>query len=111
MGEQRVRPVVTSRIAALVQERSLQRGSTTPTSPRSAWPAQRSPDTPLSISSLNLATHKTPAIRDWLTRHPRFHLHFTPTGSSWINQVERWFGSTASDNDDWRVGRAVLLGD
>ena len=28
----------------------------------------------------------------WLTRHPRFHLHFTPTGSSWINQVERWFG-------------------
>jgi transposase len=37
-------------------------------------------------------THKTPAIRDWLARHPRFHLHFTPTGSSWINQVERWFG-------------------
>jgi transposase len=40
----------------------------------------------------NLATHKTAAIRDWLGRHPRFHLHFTPTGSSWINQVERWFG-------------------
>jgi len=40
----------------------------------------------------NLATHKTPAIRDWLARHPRFELHFTPTGSSWINQVERWFG-------------------
>jgi transposase len=40
----------------------------------------------------NLATHKTPAIRDWLARHPGFHLHFTPTGSSWINQVERWFG-------------------
>jgi transposase len=40
----------------------------------------------------NLATHKTPAIREWLARHPRFHLHFTPTGSSWINQVERWFG-------------------
>ncbi len=35
----------------------------------------------------NLATHKTPAICDWLARHPRFHLHFTPTGSSWINQV------------------------
>jgi transposase len=32
------------------------------------------------------------AIRGWLGRHPRFHLHFTPTGSSWINQVERWFG-------------------
>ena len=40
----------------------------------------------------NLATHKTPAIRDWLACHPRFHLHFTPSGSSWINQVERWFG-------------------
>ena len=40
----------------------------------------------------NLATHKTRAIRDWLARHPRFHMHFTPTGSSWINQVERWFG-------------------
>jgi transposase len=40
----------------------------------------------------NLATHKTPAIQAWLDRHPRFHLHFTPTGSSWINQVERWFG-------------------
>jgi transposase-like protein/transposase len=39
----------------------------------------------------NLSTHKTPAINDWLARHPRFHLHFTPTGSSWINQVERWF--------------------
>jgi transposase len=40
----------------------------------------------------NYGTHKTPAIKAWLTRHPRFHLHFTPTGSSWINQVERWFG-------------------
>ncbi|PBC71115.1 DDE superfamily endonuclease [Streptomyces sp. TLI_235] len=37
-------------------------------------------------------THKTPAIRAWLSQHPRFHMHFTPTGSSWINQVERWFG-------------------
>jgi transposase-like protein/transposase len=39
----------------------------------------------------NLATHKTPAINDWLAKHPRFQVHFTPTGSSWINQVERWF--------------------
>ena len=39
----------------------------------------------------NLSTHKTPAIKAWLARHPRFHVHFTPTGSSWINQVERWF--------------------
>lgn len=40
----------------------------------------------------NYGTHKTPAIKAWLARHPRVHLHFTPTGSSWINQVERWFG-------------------
>lgn len=40
----------------------------------------------------NYATHKTPAIQKWLVAHPRFHMHFTPTYSSWINQVERWFG-------------------
>jgi transposase len=40
----------------------------------------------------NLATHKTPEVQQWLARRPRFHVHFTPTGSSWINQVERWFG-------------------
>ncbi len=40
----------------------------------------------------NYGTHKTPAIKTWLARHPRIHLLFTPTGSSWINQVERWFG-------------------
>jgi transposase len=40
----------------------------------------------------NYGTHKTPEVRAWLARHPRFHVHFTPTGSSWVNQVERWFG-------------------
>ena len=39
----------------------------------------------------NNATHKTPAIQRWLLRHPRFTLHFTPTYSSWLNLVERWF--------------------
>jgi transposase len=39
----------------------------------------------------NLSTHTTPAIHTWLLAHPRFHLHFTPTGSSWLNLVERWF--------------------
>ena len=39
----------------------------------------------------NYVTHKTPLIHRWLVRHPRFQLHFTPTYSSWINQVERWF--------------------
>lgn len=40
----------------------------------------------------NASTHKTPAIKKWLLGHPRFHLHFTPTSSSWLNLVERWFG-------------------
>lgn len=39
----------------------------------------------------NYGTHKTPRIQRWLVRHPRFHLHFTPTGASWLNLVERWF--------------------
>jgi transposase len=39
----------------------------------------------------NVSTHKTPEIKKWLLRHPRFHLHFTPTYSSWMNLVERWF--------------------
>ena len=39
----------------------------------------------------NNATHKTPSIQRWLVRHPRFTLHFTPTYSSWLNLVERWF--------------------
>ena len=39
----------------------------------------------------NLSTHKTPAIKRWFARRPRFHLHFTPTSASWINLVERWF--------------------
>ena len=39
----------------------------------------------------NYATHKTPDIQRWLLRHPRFHLHFTPTSGSWLNMVERWF--------------------
>jgi transposase len=39
----------------------------------------------------NYGTHKHPRVQRWLTKHPRFHLHFTPTGSSWLNLVERWF--------------------
>jgi transposase len=40
----------------------------------------------------NASTHKTPAVKRWLAAHPRFVLHFTPTSSSWLNLVERWFG-------------------
>jgi transposase len=39
----------------------------------------------------NYATHKHPDVLAWLAKHPRFHLHFTPTSSSWLNLVERWF--------------------
>jgi len=39
----------------------------------------------------NASTHKTPAVKKWLLAHPRFVLHFTPTSSSWLNLVERWF--------------------
>ena len=40
----------------------------------------------------NYATHKHPAVRAWLAANPRYHVHYTPTYSSWLNQVERWFG-------------------
>ena len=39
----------------------------------------------------NYGTHKHPDVQAWLDTHPRFHLHFTPTSSSWLNLVERWF--------------------
>ena len=39
----------------------------------------------------NYSTHKHPRVKSWLRRHPRFHLHFIPTSSSWLNLVERWF--------------------
>ena len=40
----------------------------------------------------NYCTHKSPQVRRWLKKNPRFHLHFIPTSSSWLNMVERWFG-------------------
>jgi transposase len=40
----------------------------------------------------NYGTHKHPNVKAWLAKHPRFHLHFTPTSSSWLNLIERWFG-------------------
>ena len=45
----------------------------------------------------NYATHKHPAVKSWLARHPRFHLHFTPTSSSWLNLVERFFRDLTQD--------------
>jgi transposase len=45
----------------------------------------------------NYGTHKHPTVKKWLQSHPRFHMHFTPTYSSWINQVERFFAYVTSD--------------
>ncbi len=39
----------------------------------------------------NYGTHKHAGVKKWLAKHPRFHPHFTPTSSSWLNLVERWF--------------------
>ncbi|WP_327731984.1 IS630 family transposase [Streptomyces sp. NBC_00487] len=55
----------------------------------------------------NYATHKTPAIKKWLPAHPRFHLHFTPTGSSWLNLVERWFAELTNKQIRRGVHRSV----
>jgi transposase len=45
----------------------------------------------------NYATHKHPTVQRWLKAHPRFHMHFTPTSSSWLNLVERFFGELTAD--------------
>ena len=50
-----------------------------------------SPITPISGLLDNYGTHNHPEVRKWLARHKRFHFHFTPTSSSWLNLVERWF--------------------
>jgi len=47
--------------------------------------------TPLHLIVDNYGTHKQPRVKAWLEKHPRFTLHFTPTSSSWLNLVERWF--------------------
>jgi transposase len=52
----------------------------------------------------NYATHKHPKVKSWLKRHQRFHLHFVPTSSSWLNLVERWF----RDLTDKRIRRGVF---
>ena len=58
----------------------------------------------------NYGTHKSPAIKTWLENHPRFHMHHTPTYSSWLNQVERWFAYLTEDllrRDDHRSVQAL----
>ena len=57
-----------------------------------AYPEADHPGMELHLILDNYATHSTPAVSAWLARHPRFHFHFTPTGASWLNQIERFFG-------------------
>lgn len=52
----------------------------------------------------NYATHKTPAVKRWLLRHPEYHLHFIPTSSSWLNQIERFFAAITEK----RIRRGVF---
>ena len=52
----------------------------------------------------NYSTHKHAKVKAWLAKHPRFQLHFTPTSSSWLNLVERWFGKL----DDKAIRRGVF---
>ena len=55
----------------------------------------------------NYAAHKHPAVEAWLEKHPRFHMHFTPTSASWLNQVERFFGLITKDRIRCGVFKSV----
>ena len=55
----------------------------------------------------NYGTHKTPSIRAWFAKRPRFHVHFTPTYSSWLNLVERWFAELTTKQLRRGVHRSV----
>lgn len=52
---------------------------------------QTPPHLDLHLIADNYSTHKSPKVKAWLAKHPRFHMHFVPTSSSWLNMVERWF--------------------
>ena len=54
-------------------------------------------DRELHLIADNYATHKHPKVKAWLERHPRFKMHFTPTSSSWLNLVERFFADLTAD--------------
>jgi transposase len=62
------------------------------------------PDKDLHLIADNYATHKHPKVQKWLVRHPRFHMHFTPTSSSWLNMVERFF----RDLTEQRLRRGIF---
>ena len=64
----------------------------------------REPGVSVHVVLDNYATHKTPAVKRWFLRHPEYHLHFTPTSASWLNQVERFFAAITED----RIRRGVF---
>ena len=61
-------------------------------------------DKTLHLIADNYATHKHPVVQDWLAKHPRFHMHFTPTSASWLNMVERFFRDITTE----RLRRGVF---
>jgi transposase len=65
------------------------------------------PDKSLHLICDNYATHKHPKVKEWLTKHPRFHLHFTPTSASWLNMVERFFRDITTQRLRHGVFRSV----
>ena len=69
--------------------------------------AETPPDLDLHLIVDNYATHKHPKVLSWLKRHPRFHLHFTPTSSSWLNVIERWFRNITQNRIRNGVFRSV----
>jgi transposase len=64
----------------------------------------REPGVQVHLIMDNYGTHKTPAVKRWLLRHPEYHVHFTPTGASWLNQVERFFAEITNR----RIRRGVF---
>jgi transposase len=65
------------------------------------------PGTALHLIADNYATHQHPTVQRWLTGHPRIHMHFTPTSSSWLNLVERVFGDLTAKQIRRGVFRSV----
>lgn len=62
-------------------------------------------DKTLHLIADNYATHKHPVVQEWLGKHPRFHMHFTPTSASWLNMVERFFRDITAE----RIRRGVFV--
>ena len=68
---------------------------------------EREPGVAIHIILDNYGTHKTPAVKRWFERHPEYHLHFTPTSGSWLNQVERFFAAITENQIRRGVFRSV----